>query len=88
MRQTALHLSARTLLRLTGRLAGVSTLCLWGREDRFNPAPTARWTARRLGGRCVLIDGGRHYVPFGQPEAYAAALQRFWTDGALTRADP
>lgn len=88
MRQTALGLSVRTLLQLTGRLSGVPTLCLWGRDDRFNPPATARWTARRLGGRCVLIDGGRHYVPFGQPTAYAQALRRFWAHGALSREDP
>lgn len=88
MRQTALNLSGRTLLRLSGRLTRVPTLCLWGREDRFNPPITARWTARRLGGRCVLIDGGRHYVPFGQPEAYAAALHQFWGRDTLSRADP
>ncbi len=80
MRQTAQHLSSRTLWRLTGRLRSVDTLCLWGAEDRFNPPGTARWTARRLGGRCVLVDGGRHYVPFGQPEAYAAALGERWAE--------
>lgn len=78
MRQTALNLSGRTLLRLSGRLSGVDVRCLWGSEDRFNPPTTARWTAWRLGGRCVLVDGGRHYVPFGQPEAYAAALGAWW----------
>jgi pimeloyl-ACP methyl ester carboxylesterase len=78
MRQTAQHLSARTLWPLTRRLAGVDTLCLWGAADRFNPPATARWTAKRLSGRCVLVDGGRHYVPFGQAGAYAAVLSEQW----------
>ena len=81
MRQTALHLSARTLWRLSGRLSGVATQLLWGDQDRFSPPITAAWTARRLGSARVLIEGGRHYVPFGRPAEYAAALRSWWTVG-------
>ncbi len=78
MRGIARVLSARVLLPLPGRLSGIDSLCLWGAADPFNPPPVARWTARRLGGTVVLIDGGRHYVPFGHPAPYAAALRQFW----------
>ena len=81
MRQTALRLSVRTLQPLSGQLAGVRTLCLWGAQDPFNPPLTAQWTAWRTGGTVRLIAGGRHYVPFGCPEDYAEALRTFWQDG-------
>jgi len=81
MRQTALAFSARALWRLPARLRGVRSLCLWGAADPFCPPITASWTARSLGADVVFLPGGRHYVPFGRPRAYAAALASFWAGG-------
>ena len=78
MRQTALAFSGRALWSLPHRLRGVKTQCLWGTDDTLCPPITARWTARRLRGRAIFIDGGRHYVPFGCPQAYAAGLAGLW----------
>lgn len=85
MRRTALSFSFRQLATLPRRL-GRTTVplhALWGAADRFAPGPIATAIARRharLGGaptRVTLVPGGRHYLPFDQPQQTAEAIDGF-----------
>ncbi len=48
---------------------------IWGRQDRWYPAPVAYALARAVGSRILWVDGG-HFVMWESPEAWAAALCR------------
>ena len=84
MREMARGLGLRQLARTPRQLraTGVPLHTVWGTADRFAPWPSALWMAarHRRGGhlaRTTLIWGGRHYLPFGRPQATASAITRF-----------
>jgi len=79
MEATALGLPLRRLARLPAdlRAAAVPTLWLWGAEDRFLSASAARRMAGATD-RVLVLPEGRHFLPWDQPRAYAAAMRDHW----------
>ena len=77
MRQTALAFGLREFAARPGRLraSGVPVSLVWGSRDPLFPIWQARATARALGAPLTLIPGGRHTLPFDQPEAWARAVE-------------
>jgi len=79
MEATALGLPLRRLARLPAdlRAAAVPTLWLWGAKDRFlSPAAAGRMAGPT--DRVVVLPEGRHFLPWDQPQAYAAAMGDHW----------
>jgi pimeloyl-ACP methyl ester carboxylesterase len=59
------------------RLAA-DTLVLWGAHDKLMPPVYAdRWGTLIPRATVVRIDGAGHMLPYEQPEAFVAAVQRF-----------
>jgi len=64
---------SKRLYRLTA-----PTLVLWGAHDKLMPAVYAdRWKALIPQASVVTIAGAGHMLPYEQPEAFVAALERF-----------
>lgn len=64
MRRTALALRAVTPPRVPTRL-------VWGSDDPLFPPWMARRLAARLDAELVVVEGGRHTLPWDRPERYA-----------------
>lgn len=79
MQDTALAFSFGEWLRWPRELAATSNpkRLIWGSEDRFFPPWMAKRIAGNLGCEIDWIDGGRHHLPFGHPEAWSRALIAF-----------
>jgi len=64
---------SKRLYRLTA-----PTLVVWGKADKLIPLPYAeRWQQLVPHARLALVDGGGHMVPYEQPDAVAAEIERF-----------
>jgi pimeloyl-ACP methyl ester carboxylesterase len=66
--------------RLSKRLyrLDADTLVLWGASDKFIPPVYAmRWKALVPQATVVSIEGAGHMLPYEQPQAFVAAVERF-----------
>ncbi len=64
---------SKRLYRLTAE-----TLIVWGAADRLIiPAYAKRWQSLIPKARVEMIDGAGHMLPYEQPDAFVAAVQKF-----------
>jgi pimeloyl-ACP methyl ester carboxylesterase len=64
---------SKRLYRLTAE-----TLIVWGALDRLIiPAYAKRWQSLIPKARVEMIDGAGHMLPYEQPDAFVAAVQKF-----------
>jgi len=67
----------RRLSKRLYRLAA-ETLIVWGASDRLIiPAYAKRWQSLIPKARLEMIDGAGHMLPYEQPDAFVAAVQKF-----------
>lgn len=73
----------RTALALRGIAPPrVPTICVWGSHDPLFPPWMGRRTAASIGAEWVLIEDGRHTLPFDRPRSWAGVISEFLQRGA------